>query len=233
MEVRTRVVDIIIERRRPSKWADVRARSRFYFTTSETVDILKAWIGLSVAWMLTNGTLLFIIPVPVLRQFPFFMAVSGLTFIAHELGHKFTGQHFGLEAHFKSNDLMILISLAVALSGFLFFAPGAVVIESQASRKQMGTTAMAGPLSNITFALVSIPLLILIPFSSPLNLFFPISNFIYSCLRINAWLALFNMIPFGVFDGRKIFLWNKVAFGSIITSAGMLVWLSYVLSYFW
>jgi Zn-dependent protease len=219
MEVRTRVVDIIIGQRPPSRWAASRARSRFYFTTRETVDLLKAWTGLSVAYLLSFGATLFFFPLFVLRRFPMFMAVSGLTFIAHELGHKFTGQHFGLEAHFKSNDFMILIGLAIALGGFLFFAPGAVVIESRADRKQMGTTAMAGPLSNITFALAMIPLLVFLPYSS----------FCYFCFRINAWLALFNMIPFGMFDGRKIFLWNKVAFGSIITSAGVLVWLSYVL----
>jgi Zn-dependent protease len=221
--VLARVVDIIIGRRRTSRWSDARARSRFYFTTRETGDLLKAWTGLSVAYILTFGTTLFFFPLFVLRLFPLFMAVSGLTFIAHELGHKFTGQHFGLEAHFKSNDFMILISFAIAWSGFLFFAPGAVVIESRADRKQMGTIAMAGPLSNITFALAMIPFI----------LFLPYSDFVYFCFRTNAWLALFNMIPFGMFDGRKIFAWNKIAFGLTITSAGVLVWLNYVLFYIW
>jgi Zn-dependent protease len=222
--VLVRVVDIIIERRPPSKWAASRALSRFSFTTWEAVDLLKAWLGISTAYLLTFGTTLFYFPLLVLPYFPMLMAVSGLTFVAHELGHKFTAQHFGLEAHFKSNDIMILIGLAVSLSGFLFFAPGAVVIPGgQASRKQMGTTAMAGPLSNITFALAMIPLMILLPYS----------DFVYFCFRINAWLALFNMIPFGMFDGRKIFLWNKVAFGFIITSAGVLVWLNYVSFFYW
>ncbi len=223
MEELTRMADIIIGQRKPSRWATARARSRFFFITQKTVDLLKAWIGLSAAYLLTFGTLLFVFPSYVLRKFPLFMAVSGLTFIAHELGHKFTGQHFGMEAHFKSNDIMILISFALAFSGFLFFAPGAVVVESRADRKQMGTIAMAGPLSNITFALAMIPLIF----------FLPSSDFIYLCFRINAWLAMFNMIPFGMFDGRKIFLWNKVTFRLIITSAGVLVWLSYVLFYFW
>ncbi|MBN2151952.1 MAG: M50 family metallopeptidase [Candidatus Lokiarchaeota archaeon] len=217
------MADIIIEPRRRGRGVASRALSRFSFTTRETVDLMMAWVGLSAAYMLTFGTALFVFPLSVLGRFPLFMAVSGLTFIAHELGHKFTGQHFGLEAHFKANGLMILIGLAIAWSGFLFFAPGAVVIESMASRKQMGTTAMAGPLSNITFSLAMIPLVFL----------FPYFEFVHLCLRVNAWLALFNMIPAGVFDGRKIFLWNKVAFGCIITSAGVLVWASYMLLLFW
>ncbi len=219
------MVDIIIGRGSPNRRPASRARSRFSFTTRETADLMKAWVGLSTAYMLTYNITLFLIPLYVLSKFPLFMAVSGLTFIAHELGHKFTGQHFGLEAHFKSNDYMILISFAIAWTGFLFFAPGAVVIESTASRKQMGTTAMAGPLSNITFSLAMLPLIIFLPYS------YLYSDFIYLCFRINAWLALFNMIPFGMFDGLKIFLWNKPAFGSIITSAGVLVWLSFVLPY--
>jgi len=25
----------------------------------------------------------------------------------------------------------------------------------------------------------------------------------------NAWIAVFNLIPFGMFDGLKVFAWNK------------------------
>ena len=30
---------------------------------------------------------------------------------------------------------------------------------------------------------------------------------------INSWLALFNMIPAFMFDGAKIFKWNKIIWG--------------------
>jgi Zn-dependent protease len=45
-------------------------------------------------------------------------------------------------------------------------------------------------------------------------------------IEINAWLALFNLLPFGNFDGFKVFQWNKkvwtVAFiGSIVLYALM------------
>ncbi|MCZ6725111.1 MAG: hypothetical protein O6846_02650, partial [Thaumarchaeota archaeon] len=29
-------------------------------------------------------------------------------------------------------------------------------------------------------------------------------------VRINLFLAAFNMIPFGMFDGQKVFAWNKL-----------------------
>ena len=30
---------------------------------------------------------------------------------------------------------------------------------------------------------------------------------------INAWLGFFNLIPFGSFDGQKVFQWNKKVWG--------------------
>ena len=33
---------------------------------------------------------------------------------------------------------------------------------------------------------------------------------------INAWLGLFNMIPFAMFDGKKILNWNKVVYGVLV-----------------
>ena len=38
---------------------------------------------------------------------------------------------------------------------------------------------------------------------------------------INAWLALFNLIPFRGFDGQRIIEWSKPAyFGILITAIG-------------
>ncbi|MBN2151955.1 MAG: hypothetical protein JW839_10940 [Candidatus Lokiarchaeota archaeon] len=56
-------------------------------------------------------------------------------------------------------------------------------------------------MSNLTFSLVM----------APLEWHPPHSEFVHLCIRINAWPALFNMIPAGVFDGREVFLWNEMA----------------------
>jgi Zn-dependent protease len=37
---------------------------------------------------------------------------------------------------------------------------------------------------------------------------------------INAWIGLFNMIPFGMFDGRKILDWNKTAY-ALMAATGL------------
>jgi Zn-dependent protease len=41
-------------------------------------------------------------------------------------------------------------------------------------------------------------------------------------ININASLALFNLIPFGVFDGAKIIKWNRTAWGIAVLAAGIL-----------
>jgi Zn-dependent protease len=41
-------------------------------------------------------------------------------------------------------------------------------------------------------------------------------------MSINASLALFNLIPLGVFDGAKIMKWNKTVWGAAILAAGLL-----------
>jgi Zn-dependent protease len=43
----------------------------------------------------------------------------------------------------------------------------------------------------------------------------------------NAWIALFNLIPFGIFDGFKIFLWDKKIWTLAFTSSLILTLISY------
>src|SRR3989344_2709086 len=43
----------------------------------------------------------------------------------------------------------------------------------------------------------------------------------YYGFLINSWLALFNMIPFWLFDGYKILKWNKMVYGGIVAVAFM------------
>jgi Zn-dependent protease len=72
---------------------------------------------------------------------------------------------------------------------------------------------MAGPLTNIVLAIIMLPLLFL-GFESKI-----LTEIIVSGYLINAWLALFNLIPLWNFDGAKIYAWNKKIYFSMITVA--------------
>ena len=66
----------------------------------------------------------------------------------------------------------------------------------------MGLTALAGPVVNVVIA---IGLLTTLPVLARTS----ISIAILYGAAINSFLALFNLIPFSIFDGRKIFVWNR------------------------
>ena len=38
----------------------------------------------------------------------------------------------------------------------------------------------------------------------------------------NAWIAVFNLIPFGIFDGLKVFNWNKKAWALTFSASAVL-----------
>ena len=69
------------------------------------------------------------------------------------------------------------------------------------NREHTGKIAVAGPGINIVLSGI---FFIITFFSTGLIAY--IASFIGS---INAFLALFNLIPLGFFDGRKIFSWRK------------------------
>ena len=75
---------------------------------------------------------------------------------------------------------------------------------------------MTGPATNIILASIFLSILFLQPQGW-------ISQLCYYGLYINAFLALFNMLPFWNFDGAKVWPWSKAAYFSVIGIAGALM----------
>ncbi len=123
-----------------------------------------------------------------------------LALIVHELAHKFTAQKYGLWAEFRLNSLGLLITLLSIFSPIKLIAPGAVMIYGYGSTKdQIGKISLSGPLTNVVQALLAVSLLMVFP-----------NNEVVSLIALlNIWLAFFNLLPIGPFDGKKIFNWDK------------------------
>lgn len=142
---------------------------------------------------------------PGLYNYPeFFVTVSivfAISFIAHELAHKIVAQHYGLWAEFRLTMFGALITMLSIISPFKIISPGAVMIAGKPDRETIGKTSIAGPLTNISLALL---FLVSTQLLSGLSL--AIAEF---GLLINSVIALFNLIPFGILDGFKIFFWSK------------------------
>ena len=127
------------------------------------------------------------------------------SFLIHEMSHKFLAMRNGYRAEFRVNSLGVLLT---SLSIFPFIplkiiAPGAVVISGYPSNSKLGKIALAGPASNIILGLCSV--FILTYFSLTAELFAIISTAAY----INGILAAFNLLPFSIIDGKKVYNWNK------------------------
>ena len=185
---------------------------KFETSKTEIIDITKAWIVISAAFaiVLTRGNLFS-------TQLLFNFLLSGLTvgigFLFHELSHKVVAQKYGAIAEFRAFDSMLVLALAMSFLGFVFAAPGAVMIAGRnINIKRNGKISVAGPLMNLILALIFF-IIMKLNFSSGIN---TIGQFGF---MINSWLALFNMIPFWNFDGRKIFIWNKLVWVSVVAIA--------------
>lgn len=145
----------------------------------------------------------------------FFAVSSG--FVLHELAHRLIARKSGYQAEYAMWPTGLIIALASSLMGFIFAAPGAVNIRPGARlpateeehKTNIGLISIAGPATNIALALVFLLV----------NSFFPHLLFALGA-RINIWLAVFNLIPFGPLDGAKIFWWNKLYWGLAIAGAG-------------
>ncbi len=151
---------------------------------------------------------------------PYFLLVSlaviGIAFMGHELAHKFTAIREGQWSEYRMwpQGLVMAVLLALASGGaFIFAAPGAVYFGGALSaaslrRKGLLRISMAGIAFNIALMWAS------------LAAFFLTGNAILSYMAvINGWLAIFNLLPFGMLDGQKILRLNRNVWGVLLVLA--------------
>jgi len=153
----------------------------------------------------------------------FLLALVGVSagFVLHELGHRFVARRFGCFAEYKMWTTGLVVAIICSFFGFVFAAPGAVMIHPGSdlggrptlTKQRLGVISIAGPAMNICLAIVFILLNGLYP-----SLVFSLGA------RINTWLALFNLIPFGPLDGAKIMSWDKkIWLAAIIITIGLFI----------
>ncbi len=182
---------------------------------TEIVDIVKAWLALSFAFAfvysgisLMRGNFVSLVSPQFLLIFVISLFTAGLGFLLHELAHKFVAQKYGCVAEFRAFDQMLYLAIGLAiLIGFIFAAPGAVMISGHITRKENGIISVAGPATNYVLAFLFLGL----------NMVYPQWAMAWTTgFAINMWLGLFNLIPFGNLDGYKVFQWNKAVWGLMV-----------------
>lgn len=187
--------------------------TKITFSRQEKTDLLKAWAAISVAFAIVYARFN---PAALLIVVPAAAVTVGLGFLLHELTHKFVAIQYGCSAEFRANMTMLWAAMLMSLFGFVFVAPGAVVVHGAQGKKEAGLISAAGPASNIILAIIFFGLMFVLPTS-----FSVLAGY---GMLINGWLALFNMIPIMPFDGRKIWVWNKTIYIIIAVLAVVLVY---------
>ncbi|WP_323677202.1 metalloprotease [Halorubellus sp. PRR65] len=177
-------------------------------SSTELRDLGLAWIALSVAFVLLlfRNALFSGDVVVVATLFGMCALTAGVAFLLHELAHKVVAQRFGQIAEFRADYQMLGLAILSAMVGFLFAAPGAVYHRGNVTPKQNGLIAIAGPVTNLVLAGVFFALFVVAPTDGILGAVASLG------VWINAFLAGFNMIPFGPLDGKTVKDWNLGVF---------------------
>lgn len=157
---------------------------------------------------LSIGKFLYVLPIAAIGV--------ALSFILHELMHKFVAQHYGAMAEFRTSPTGLMITFVTGLFGFLIGIPGATYIYSSSfTKRQNGIVSFAGPATNLVIFAVSYIALLLLG-SSTGYLATAISFIVF----ISLLLAFFNMLPIFPLDGSKVLSWSipiyAVAMGAIV-----------------
>lgn len=143
------------------------------------------------------------------------IAIFAAAFLLHELAHKFSAQRLGYWAEFRLNMTGLIITLMSFFSPLKIVAPGAVVVSGLMFGDDYGKISIAGPLTNIVQAVLYL--------AAGLASADPIAGMLVNVgVTVNSSLALFNLIPFGVFDGAKVLRWNWKIWLAAAIASGLL-----------
>lgn len=198
----------------------------------ELVELAAAWLALTLAVALLFTDPIRRLPGLSLGRFGLVFAVAFVTagagFLLHELAHKVVAQRYGYWAEFRADYGMLAFAVLSGLAGFLFAAPGAVHIRDRGrggiAPRANGVISVAGPATNVALFGVFWAVAAVAPPTGAA------SGLVGASLAtvgrfgmfVNAFLAVFNMLPFGPLDGKKVLGWNRAVFaGMLLVSGGL------------
>jgi len=126
--------------------------------------------------------------------------------IIHEMAHKFTAVALGFSSEFMAfyqsgwtlGMAIFSIILRTIHAPFIIIVPGFVSIPANVDPISTGIIAFAGPLTNLILYGIATY------FLKSRHLNHNQAIIAHLTKRVNIWLFIFNMLPFGIFDGAKV-----------------------------
>jgi Zn-dependent protease len=206
---------------------------RIAFSRTELLHLTVAAIALTIGFAFIKadrGAALgggFYVPVITGQLLLIAFVGVGTGFVLHELAHKVLAQRYGHWAEFRAQFAGLgLTVLIAALTRFLFAAPGAVLIQGRVTPRENGLISLAGPATNFVVAGLALGGYYLIGLNSSDTWGVDAESFapalLWGVAQINGILALFNLIPLGPLDGRKVLRWNGLVYALALALAVVL-----------
>lgn len=204
----------------------VHTGSIWHFSKTEVQHLTQATLALSLALAFMSvqgirGALAY----PELFIFGGVVYLIALApaFLLHEIAHKVVARKYGCWAEFRASPSGLRFGvLLAAILGIVFMAPGAVMVAGHTTRAQFGKIALAGPVTNVALWFLGL-IAILLGAAEPIVGEVILKPWLWG----NAVLALFNMLPFGPLDGKKIRTWSIPVFWIWLIICVSLVWFNF------
>ncbi len=159
-----------------------------------------------------------------------FAVILTASFLIHEIAHKVIAQRSGLWAEFRLTTWGAVLTFVSVFLPIKMISPGAMMIGgSVPSGKDLIKISVAGVITNLAFSIATFGVAFAL-----LNL--PVSGLVlmlFFAAYINSFMAVFNLIPFGVLDGYKIFSINKKIWILVFLPSLILTIASYYIVFVW
>jgi Zn-dependent protease len=198
---------------------------RLNLSVQEISELGIGWLISSFIILYLTGTLDIIIQEMTIPDvLLIYIFVLGISFFTHELCHKWTAIKYGAKAYFRISKEGLFFTLISVIVGFPILAVGAVYWwgEATASPSIRGRVSAAGPISNMILAGFSLLIIgigfLFRPIDGVLEIGFYLIFIGQTGIWLNVFLGIFNLLPFGVFDGSKILAWDPKIWLSLIVS---------------
>jgi len=184
----------------------------------EIRDMLAAIAILTVAF-----SFVFVISEDFITNMGFALLIVVAGFFVHEMAHKMVARRYGCWAEFRADFKMLALALFMSFFGFLFAAPGAVMIAGRITTIQNGKISIAGPASNILVAAACMSFWAIDLEGVP-DL---AASFAHGLSFFCGFLAIFNLLPIPAFDGLKVWAWNRLVYIAALLAAGLLIYFAW------
>jgi len=165
-------------------------------------------LALSIAWVGFEG-----IARPNVYTRASLLAII-IAFLSHELAHKYVAIMYGFRARYRVSPLWLAVTILSSFTQIKILAPGYVEVSYGSMLRIRGIkwTIAWGPLANILLALVAYIAYLLLPQGFTKNL-------LVTLAEVNAYIAVFNLIPINPLDGGKLIRISRLTWAVLMAVA--------------